>query len=279
MKTTIDKTLNTDKVTPEIIDYIVTKIVREIQPEKIILFGSYARGDFNHNSDLDLFIIKDGKESSRMMSQKVHSLLWDWNLSMDILVRKPKEVEWNFKAKNPFYLYHIFKDGKVLYERKTSKTHNYFLESSILRNSNKTNMKKNKEENELVSDWLRLAKENLLYARLGIEEDFAPWHTTCYLCQGSAEKYIKAFLIWKGWELLKIHDLGKLLRFCIKYDKEFEKLRDECKLLNKYITEGRYAGDLPFEHIGKDDAIEAIEAAGKIEKLILNKVEIELRNE
>lgn len=278
MKTTIDKTLNTDKVTPEIIDYIVTKIVREIQPEKIILFGSYARGDFDPDSDLDLFIIKDGKESSRTMSQKVHSLLWDWKFPMDILVRKPKEVEWNFKAKNPFYLYHIFKDGKVLYERKTSKTHNYFLKSSILRNSNKTNMKKNKEEKELVSDWLRLAKENLTITGLSIKEESPPSHTICYLCQGSAEKYIKAFLIWKGWELVKTHNMEELLSFSIEYDPEFEKLRAECKILNKYITEGRYPGDLPFEHIDKDDAVEAIEAAKKIEKLVLNKVEIELGN-
>ncbi|MBL7073909.1 nucleotidyltransferase domain-containing protein [candidate division KSB1 bacterium] len=39
-------------MTLELINYIVKKIVREIQTEKIILFGSYARGDFNPDSDL-----------------------------------------------------------------------------------------------------------------------------------------------------------------------------------------------------------------------------------
>jgi predicted nucleotidyltransferase len=43
----IDQVLNTDKITPKLVQYIVDKIVREIQPEKIILFGSYARGDFS----------------------------------------------------------------------------------------------------------------------------------------------------------------------------------------------------------------------------------------
>ena len=44
------------RITPELINYIVEKLVREIQPEKIILFGSYARGDFDRDSDLDLFL-------------------------------------------------------------------------------------------------------------------------------------------------------------------------------------------------------------------------------
>lgn len=110
----IDQRLNTEKITPELINYIVEKIVREIQPEKIILFGSYARGDFNQDSDLDLFIIKDGKESSRVIRRKVDALLRGRKFAVDLLVRKPEEVAWNFRAKNPFYLYHIFKDGKIL---------------------------------------------------------------------------------------------------------------------------------------------------------------------
>ena len=113
----IDRRLNTEKITPELINYIVEKIVREIQPEKIILFGSYARGDFDRDSDLDLFIIKDAKESSRIMRRKIDALLRGRKFAIDLLVRKPKEVEWNFRAKNPFYLYHIFRDGKVLYEK------------------------------------------------------------------------------------------------------------------------------------------------------------------
>ncbi len=109
--------MKTETVTPKLIGYIVEKIIREIQFKKVILFGSYAKGDFNKESDLDLFIIKDGKESSRMMSRKIDALLWGRRFPMDIIVRKTEEVEWKFRAKNPFYLYHIFKDGKVLYEK------------------------------------------------------------------------------------------------------------------------------------------------------------------
>ena len=112
-----DVKLNTEKITPELIDYVVKKIVREIHPEKIILFGSYARGEFNRGSDLDLLIIKDDRQSSREIRRKVDSLLRGRRFAVDLLVRKPNEIEWNLKAKNPFYLHHIFKDGKVLYEK------------------------------------------------------------------------------------------------------------------------------------------------------------------
>lgn len=112
-----DQRLNTEKITPELINYIVEKIVREIQPEKIILFGSYAKGDFDQDSDLDLFIIKDDEESSEVTRRKVDALLRGRKFAVDLFVRKPEEVEWNFRAQNPFYLYHIFKDGKVLYEK------------------------------------------------------------------------------------------------------------------------------------------------------------------
>lgn len=43
---TIDLNLQTEKVTPQLIQYISNKIVKEVQPEKIILFGSFARGNF-----------------------------------------------------------------------------------------------------------------------------------------------------------------------------------------------------------------------------------------
>ena len=68
--------------------------------------------------------------------------------------------------------------------------------------------------------------------------------------------------------------MGDLLAFCLDYDSEFQTLEKECVLLNEYVTEGRYPGDLPFEGIGKNEALEAIEAANKIEKFILEKIDI-----
>ena len=113
----IEQNLRTEKVTSELITYIVRKIVKEIQPEKIILFGSYARSDFNSDSDLDLFIIKDSDESTRILRRKIDALLRGRRFSIDLLVRTPEDVARNMRSENPFYLHHIFKYGKTLYEK------------------------------------------------------------------------------------------------------------------------------------------------------------------
>lgn len=114
----MDKKLATSKITPQLIDYIVKKIVKAIDPEKIILFGSYARGDNKKDSDLDLFIIKDGEHNSRDMTSNVRDLLWGRRFPVDLFVRKSEEVRRRLEIGDHFYLYHIFKDGKVLYEKK-----------------------------------------------------------------------------------------------------------------------------------------------------------------
>ena len=133
-------------------------------------------------------------------------------------------------------------------------------------------MRRSEEEIQLLRDWLAFAKENLLAAKALISEDFAPFHTVCFLSQGSAEKYLKAFLIWQGWSLKKTHALSELLKYCSDYDENLVQLASECQLLNDYAIEGRYPGDLPFEGIGKQDAKEAIEAAEKIEALVLERI-------
>jgi HEPN domain-containing protein len=138
---------------------------------------------------------------------------------------------------------------------------------------------KTPEHLQLVKDWLTFARENLLFAKSGIKEDFAPYHSICFMCQGCAEKYLKAFLIWQDWELKKTHDLSELVDICCQYDAAFEHLFPDAEVLNEYITAGRYPADLPFESIGKIEAVEAIEAAERIEALVTRKIDFRLENE
>ena len=112
-----DVKLSTSEVTDGLIKYIIDKIVSEIHPDKIILFGSYARGTATKDSDLDLFIIKDGKVENREIRRQIDLLLFGRRFGVDIIVRKPQEVEANLRDYNPFYVYHIFRDGRVVYDR------------------------------------------------------------------------------------------------------------------------------------------------------------------
>ena len=112
-----DSRLQTEKITSELIDYIVKKIVRVLSPNQIILFGSHARGDAADDSDLDLFVVHDTHQSNRDVRRQIETILWGRRFDLDLIVRHPSEVAQNIMDSNPFYLQHLFGEGKILYER------------------------------------------------------------------------------------------------------------------------------------------------------------------
>ena len=112
-----DVRLESRRLTPELLAYVVEKIVREVEPQRIILFGSRARGEATEDSDLDLFIVQDSSMSNRLVRRRVERLLWGREFALDLIVRRPEEVELNMADGNPFYTRHILGEGQVLYER------------------------------------------------------------------------------------------------------------------------------------------------------------------
>jgi predicted nucleotidyltransferase len=94
----------------------IQKIVDELNPEKIILFGSYAYGKPTPHSDVDLLIILKTNASLKERSWMVSRLLLPRPFPVDILVKTPKEIEKAFKS-GDFFLREILERGKVLYEQ------------------------------------------------------------------------------------------------------------------------------------------------------------------
>jgi predicted nucleotidyltransferase len=92
------------------------RIVRELHPEKIILFGSYASGDPTPDSDVDLMVIMETDAPSNERSWAVSRLLIPRLFPVDILVRTPEEIERDL-AKGDFFIREIMSQGRVLYER------------------------------------------------------------------------------------------------------------------------------------------------------------------
>ncbi|HEX3048694.1 MAG TPA: nucleotidyltransferase domain-containing protein [Bacillota bacterium] len=100
----------------QVLEESVNRIVSYIKPEKIILFGSRARGDYNQSSDYDLCIIKDGIENPRRLAREIYKILYGVGGAIEVLVEKPENFE---KHKdNPFFLYqNILKEGVLVYEK------------------------------------------------------------------------------------------------------------------------------------------------------------------
>ena len=91
-------------------------IAEKFHPEKIILFGSYARGDATEDSDVDLLIIKNVDEPRYKRSVPVYNLLVNFKFDLDVLVYTSDELnEW--RAVNEALPTKAEKEGLLLYEK------------------------------------------------------------------------------------------------------------------------------------------------------------------
>ena len=102
--------------TSQIISSIVEKISKSCNPEKIVLFGSYAKGAPRYDSDIDLLVVKDSNLRRDERDKEIRKSLKEIMFPMDIFVYTPKEVDEYSRLPGSF-ISTIFKEGRVLYER------------------------------------------------------------------------------------------------------------------------------------------------------------------
>jgi len=94
----------------------VDKIKTLYKPEKIFVFGSFARGKITSDSDIDFFIIKRTSKVRRERQRLVSRMLIDRQVPVDILVLTPEETEKRRKIGDPFIL-DILNSGKLVYAK------------------------------------------------------------------------------------------------------------------------------------------------------------------
>ena len=100
-----------------VLERIVDVLVREYDPQKIILFGSMAGGEIHEWSDIDLVIVKDTPKRFLARLKEV-ALLCRAPVGVDYLVYTPQEFDLLVSDKdNPFFQQEILGKGQVLYEQ------------------------------------------------------------------------------------------------------------------------------------------------------------------
>ncbi len=98
------------------IQALVNRIAEQFHPDKVILFGSYARGTPTPDSDVDLLVIMQYSGRRLDLLQKIRKSLQDIPFPKDIVVRSPEEVE-KYGRYIGTLLYPALKEGQVLYEK------------------------------------------------------------------------------------------------------------------------------------------------------------------
>ncbi len=90
----------------------VRQIVEKFQPDKVILFGSYARGEQRDGSDVDLLVVMPAWNEM----SKASRIRWELKapFSLDLIVRTPKHLQRSLDE-NDWFLRDVMETGKVLY--------------------------------------------------------------------------------------------------------------------------------------------------------------------
>lgn len=95
---------------------LIQRLAHVLQPERIILFGSYAYGAATADSDVDLLVVMETEDSPVERYLKVSRLLRPRPFPVDILVRTPAEIQ-KALAEGDFFIREILERGLTLYER------------------------------------------------------------------------------------------------------------------------------------------------------------------
>jgi uncharacterized protein len=105
------------KPDPAILADIVERIVRAANPEKIVLFGSAARGTMGPDSDYDFLVIKGGKFNRDRVTVAIYNELSGKGASVDIVVVTPEEAEL-YRDTHCLVICPALKEGIVVYDTK-----------------------------------------------------------------------------------------------------------------------------------------------------------------
>lgn len=126
------------------------------------------------------------------------------------------------------------------------------------------------QKDDIVKEWLNYANMDMISAQYLTSLKPMPYEIICYHCQQTAEKLLKAYIIFHDGELLRTHDLIELNSICCTYSKEFLNIIDNCINLNDYSVQVRY----PYHQfdLEKSDVEQALKDMEIIDNFIRERI-------
>ena len=100
----------------DVLDEMVRRIVERFHPDRIILFGSYAKGEPTDDSDLDILIVMPVEGSRRKKTNEIDLALADRTVPMDLIVVTPEQFD-REKDMIGTIVREAVREGRVIYER------------------------------------------------------------------------------------------------------------------------------------------------------------------
>lgn len=98
----------------DVMNEFVRRVVSGVHPLRIILFGSFARGDENDNSDLDALVVMPDGSACRQTARTIYAHLSGFGFAADIVVATPSILE-RHKDNRSLVYFQALAEGKELY--------------------------------------------------------------------------------------------------------------------------------------------------------------------
>ncbi len=230
------------------IEKIVRAVVEASDPERIILFGSAARGEVGPDSDVDLMVVQKessfhggsrGEESSR-----IHQALRGFLVPIDILIVTPEEVE-HWKGTTNHVIARSFREGRVVYSgsRKSFPNGVALLDKPAVAPASESVIifenlyMTDRDDAERV---LRLAGVDFKAICHMMDSEYFEDSVFGFHAQQAVEKALKAWLCLRGILYPKTHDLRVLGRLIEANGEQLPSAFAVLIILNRFAVQFRY---------------------------------------
>lgn len=104
----------TGAVAQDVLDEIIRRIVQVAKPEKIIMFGSAARGAMGPHSDVDLLVVKGGAFHRGRVVEAIYMNLIGVGQAVDVVVVTPEDME-RYRESHGLIIAPALEEGKLVY--------------------------------------------------------------------------------------------------------------------------------------------------------------------
>lgn len=234
---------------------LVEKLAARQDVEAVILYGSYASGSIDENSDLDFCVVQNTLQPSASARRSALLKFLQPHVPLDLTIYTPTEFR-RFKRRWPFTRDQILGKGRVLFVRDVS----LFDPGEPLHPE---------EERQIMiesyQDWLTHARQDLRAAKVLIHEEL--WNLVCFHSQQAVEKCLKGLIVRREHIMPpREHTIEKLVQ---ELPPEwFSDFAIDLEYINEFYTSTRYptaaAGELPDGPPGKQDSERALQIARQI---------------
>ena len=241
------------------ISIMTERIVQGFDPLQIILFGSQARGDANQQSDIDLLVVFAELADKRKTALDIMRALADLPVAKDILVSTPEELE-RHRTRIGSVLRYAQQEGKVLWKRWNAAARGSDRSCGMPDKEVKSAMQAT-DRLANTAQWLHFTEEDLVAAETFLGHPHMPPRQSCWFAQQSAEKALKAALIFLQIDFRRTHDLN-VLRDLLPESWQLKTALPNLGDLNRWAVEARYPADM--QEATTADASEAVEQARAI---------------